>query len=85
MGGISIEKSVGRSRRRAEKGAWKRIALVKAITSRVAGSQDREEFKHFIHHGDTEYTKMHGVTLMPLCNLRALPVSYENSSSPRNP
>src|SRR6266508_4811852 len=27
---------------------------------RVAGSQAREEFKHFIHHGDTEGTEMHG-------------------------
>src|SRR5438876_11430744 len=23
-------------------------------------NQAREEFKHFIHHGDTEYTEMHG-------------------------
>jgi len=27
---------------------------------RVAGSQDREEFKRFVHYGDTEHTKMHG-------------------------
>jgi len=32
----------------------------------VVGSQAQEEFKHFIHHGDTEYTEMHGETLMPL-------------------
>ena len=29
---------------------------------RVVGSQAQEGFKHLIHHGDTEYTEMHGET-----------------------
>ncbi|PYV01590.1 MAG: hypothetical protein DMG10_17230 [Acidobacteria bacterium] len=48
---------------RAAKGLYvveTRGAMAWNRRGRVAGSQAREEFKHFIHHGDTEYTEKHG-------------------------